>query len=64
VPSCSSFKKIRVCQYTVLEVARDIIESPVHTGYHDEDEDEEDLEDCCMECGEYEPECVCDDDDW
>ena len=65
VPSCSSFKKIRVCQYTVLEVARDIIESPVHTGHHDEDEDEdedeEDLEDPCNECGEYDADCDCDD---
>lgn len=70
VPSCSEFQKMRVSRYTVLDIARGVIEEPVHTGYDDEDEDEKDLEnesrhEQCNECGEYIAECVCDyDNDW
>ena len=43
VPACSDFQKMRVSKYTVLSVARDIIEEDVYD--EDEDEDENDLYD-------------------
>lgn len=58
VPSDCECQKIRVSRYTVLEVARGIIEEPVHNGYEDECCDDPDDEEF------YEDEDFDDEDDY